>query len=249
MKKKKFGLKYEIYLSLASNQISNKYLPMRISQIYSDFNSEVTISVPYINTNQLPLKVTATQATELTDFLTDWNTLWAKYIDPTQHTDTVVHDVINLYHNFHSSIQGIKAQIKNNKSITLTEEIISKVHIHVDAPHRAAVPVPGFAPVNQLIKSTHLVNKIWTFNPQPGMENETSMPIDVVRIARKMAVVADGVTPSAENYHAITQVGVTMYDIVFSPEQEGAMAWLITSYVNHRGQEGPSSPPFKFRII
>jgi hypothetical protein len=242
-------LKYEIYLSLASNQISNKYQLMKISQIYSDFNSEVTVSVPYIDTNQLPLKVTAAQATELTDFLTDWNALWAKYIDPTQHTDTVVHDMINLYHDFHSSILGIKQQIKNNKSITLTAEMISKIHIHVNAPHRTAIPVPGFAPANQLIKSTHLVNKIWTFNPQPGMENETNMPVDVTRISRKMAVVADGVTPSPENYHAITQVGVTIYDIVFSPEQEGSVAWLITSYVNPRGQEGPPSPPFKFRII
>jgi hypothetical protein len=222
---------------------------MKLSQLFVDFLNEVNVSIPYIDTNKVALNVTGSQATSLTGFLATFQPLMAKYIDPTQHTTDVVHDVQTQYNVGHTLVAAIKQQIKHDKKVTLTSADIAAIGIHVDAARRHEIPTPNFAPANRDIKHTHLVTKIFTFNPQPGKEKETHMPEDVTKIARRLAVVQPAVTPQPGNYQHLPQVGSTIYDIVHTPEQEGYVGWLITNYVNPAGKEGPDSVPLVFRII
>jgi hypothetical protein len=237
---------------------------MKISQRYSDFNTEVTSSVPYL---VLPANVTRLQlpsqtVTDIGTNFTNWGNKWTPYIDPAQHTDISVININNAYHSFHPLIEGVKKMLKSNTAITLTGDDYGSIHIHQDLDHRAHVPRPTVAPANQVIKTSHLVTKIFTNNPQEGFENQTKLPVDVKKVGRKIAVVPPFVTPIPpggggaafpvplpEQYMTLEPIGSTIYDLVFQPEQEGAMAYIITYYINPRGEAGPPSAPFAFRII
>jgi hypothetical protein len=237
---------------------------MKISQRFSDFNTEVSGSVTYLTlpANVTRLKLDALTVTALGDLMTDWNPKWGKYIDPSQHTDGSVIDINSAYHVFHPYMESLKISLKKNKAITLTGADYTNIHIHQDADHRAHIPRPAIAPANQVIKTSHLITKIFTNNPQPGFENQTHLPVDVKKIGRKIAVVAafpnpippggggpSFPVPSAQQYITLEPIGSTTYDLVFDVEQEGAMAYLITWYMNARGEAGPPSAPFAFRII
>jgi hypothetical protein len=238
---------------------------MKLSQKLSDFNTEVTNSVPFLVTpaNVTRLKIDPQTVTDAGNFKTDWDSKYGFYINPSTHTDQSVIDINTAYHNFHPFMEGVKKMLKHNMTITLTGTDYSNLHIHIDQPHRTHIPRPAFAPANQLIKSTHLVARIFTSNPQPSFENETHLPVDVVKVGRKVAVMFPFITPpgpiggggvatpmpSPEQYHSIEAIGSTTFDLVFEPEQEGATAYLITWYLNARGEAGPPSAPYAFKII
>lgn len=222
---------------------------MVISQKLSDFNTAANVAVPYIATNATRLKVDAGQVTDLGTFLTNWIALWILYVDPATHTSAVVGDLNTLYHLFNTYLENVKAQIKHNKFLALTSVDFEKIHIHVDADHRVHVPRSEVSPHNTDQSSTHLITHIFTYNPQLGHEKETHMQPDVKKISRKIAVVAAGVTPSDENYHALEPAGTTQYTLTFSTAQVGSYCWLITAYQNNRGEEGPESPPLSFLIV
>ena len=128
--------------------------------------------------------------------------------------------------------------LKGNKLVELTGPDIANIHIHVNQAHRTHIPRPNFAPANQLIKSTHLVNRIFTSNPQPSFENDTKLPEDVQKVGRKIAVMFPNPgpipgggpqpTPNPEQYLHLENIGSTTFDLVFAPEQEGAIGYLIT---------------------
>ncbi len=222
---------------------------MKLSQKLADFNTEVNASMPYINSKAAHLKEDSGQVTQGDNFLSDWNIKYPLYVSPATHTEQSVFDINELYSHFHPFIAGVKQQIKLNKAVTLTGADISTLHIHVDAAHRGHVPRPAFAPANSVIKSTHLVAKIFTNNPNPPHEKETAMPQDVAKIDRKLAVVGSAdPAPKPEQYDALETVGYTIYDLVFAPEQEGARAYLITNYENARGEQGPPSVALSFII-
>ena len=223
---------------------------MKLSQKFLDFSAEIAVSVPYLNTNKVRLGVSDAQITALQDYKSNWGTLMDKYIDPEQHVESVVHDVQTLYTTFHHYLEGVKQQIKNNKTWELTGDDYTSIHIHIDQGHRGHIPRPTVSPANQEIKTSHLVKKIFTSNPQPGKENDVSLPVDVAKIGRKLAVAAaTAPAPGPEQYHTLESIGTAIYDLVFAPEQAGAMGYLITYYINSRGEEGPPSEPFSFRII
>jgi hypothetical protein len=235
---------------------------MKLSQKLSDFNSEINISVPYLTTagNVTRLKIDSQIVTDAGDFKTDWNLKYGLYADPATHTDQTVIDINNAYRVFHPFMENVKKSLKSNPAITLIGADYTNIHIHIDAAHRVRVPRPEFAPTNQVIKSTHLVNRIFTSNPQPGTETSTHLPADVVKIGRKVAVVfptsmppgggpAGIIAPSGDLYDDIEAIGHTQYDVVFQPEQYGATAFIITWYLNARGEAGPPSEPYSFKVI
>src|SRR5207249_3215550 len=124
-------------------------------------------------------------------------------------TTVIVRDVQRLYKDFYRALKDIKKQIKHNKSVALTGNDYTKLHIHVDQARRAHIPRPEFAPANTVIKTSRLVVKIFTGNPQPSFENETSLPADVAKIGRKLAVVTTTTPPDAAQYHALENIGAT----------------------------------------
>ncbi len=224
---------------------------MKFSQKYFDFEAESKTFVEYATdpANVTRLKLGSTLPGELTSLRADWSDIYAKYLDPATHY-LVIKDISDAYDTFHTKIQAVKAMLKANILITLISQDYTSLNIHEDAEKRAHVPRPGFAPANTVIKQTHLVVQIFTSNPNPPHEKETNLPEDVTKIGRKIAYGKPGENPPAlDLYHHIEPIGSTIYEIIFSAENLGAMAYIMTCYMNNRGEEGPYSKPTDFYVI
>jgi hypothetical protein len=144
-------------------------------------------------------------------------------------------------------------QIKVNKSLTLSGEAKATLHLHQDADHRTHIPRPEIVPHNQVIKQQELLAAIFSNNPNEPHQKETFLPQDVAKVGRKLAIMPkgspEGEKPKPEQYHLLDSIGSTIYDLVFTTEQKGATAFLITWYENARGEHGPESEPLSFLII
>src|SRR5262245_55408895 len=121
---------------------------MKLSQKFADFNAEIIVSIPYLHTEMLRLLLSSDQDTDLGNFLTAWNTKYSTYITAATHTEDSVLAIQTEYHLFHPYLEGIKKQLKNNKSITLLPLDFTTIHIHIDAPRRNRIPRPVIAPNN-----------------------------------------------------------------------------------------------------
>ncbi len=224
---------------------------MKFSQKYFDFNAEVIIFVAYATTtaNVTRLKLGTTLPGELTTLLSDWCSLYALYLDPATHY-SVIKDIGDAYDTFHSKIQAVKTMLKTNILITLTNNDYTSLYLHKDAERRVHIPRPDYAPANTVIKQSHLIAEIFTSNPNPPHEVEKKMPDDVAKIGRKIAFVKPDDSPPALNlYHHIEPIGSTVYEIVYTEANLGAKAYLMTCYMNDRGEEGPYSRPVDFFCI
>ncbi len=86
--------------------------------------------------------------------------------------------------------------------------------------------------------------------PLQGDENHRALPTSVQRIGRAVAMMTnDETTPNRSQYNAIDSIGTTAYTMVAAPEDEHKMCWLITWYINPRGETGPESEPLSFRVV
>ena len=63
-----------------------------------------------------------------------------------------------------------------------------------------------------------------------------------------MAVMKSG-EPQEGDYRGLEDVGSTIYDLVFTPEQGGCIGYLITWYISPTGEAGPQSDVMKFQIL
>lgn len=226
--------------------------PMKLSQRFADFNTEVTEASPLIHSKGVSnFGLSAPQVAEEDAFFTDWQVKWTAYSTAATHTPGAVSDIQSLYNTYHAKHQNLKLLIKSNKSLTLTGAWINTLHLHQDADPRVHVPRPEIVPKNQVQKQTELMTRIFSNNPNPPHETETSLPKDVTKIGRKLAILAAGSSgvPAPEQYHNLEHIGSTIYDIVFSGDQKGARAFLITWYENNRGEHGQDSEPLSFIII
>ncbi len=223
---------------------------MRLSKTYADFNSEITVVVPYATANALRLGIPDVQVTALAVAKAAWDAQYKRYMNPEIHGQHQVETTRNLYKEARTLLNDIQQQVKNSKYITLTDADIDSLYIHRNAPRRGRIPVPSVAPDNVLLESKHLTNRIGAFEPNRGAGKRSGLPVDVKQVGRKIAVVAHGEPiPEANDYHAISSSGSGMFDLIWQPEQANHICHLITWFVNYRGEEGPESLPFAFTII
>lgn len=223
---------------------------MRLAPKYFEFDTELATALAYATANTAALGISADQLTALTDASTAWTAAFALYQTPATHTPLQVAATQTAYNTARDLLTGIQQQIKNDRSITLSDADIDNMYIHRDAQRRGRVPVPSVAPDNTLLESKHLTNQISTFQPDPGVENHRGLPTDVFAVMRKIALVAIGSpAPEADAYHAIETSGHGTFRLAWVPEQEGMECYLITAFVNRRGEMGPESQPISFTII
>ena len=88
-----------------------------------------------------------------------------------------------------------------------------------------------------------------TSAPTASEAHHRALPPGVQRIGRAIALTDAGITPSRDEYHAIAAVGTSTHKIKFAPADEGKEGWLITWYVNTRGEMGPESVGLAFRVV
>ncbi|MEI6816305.1 MAG: hypothetical protein WCL14_06815 [Bacteroidota bacterium] len=224
---------------------------MRLSQKLSDFDAEMNNSVPYIESTGTAgrLQISGTKVTSLHDKRELWDPLYDSYKDPLTHAESVK-DINDLYDKFHAEIEDLKKQLKSNTDIVLTGTDYSKIHIHVDLDHRHHVEKSTIAPANTCTKITHLVNRFFTFNPTSGQEAVKHLPKDVKKIGRKVVYTNHGEpVPARDKFLLIDAIGTSSYDIVHATENAHKKGYLITWYLNNRGEAGPESDPFPFDTV
>ncbi|HEX7413352.1 MAG TPA: hypothetical protein VF411_04840 [Bacteroidia bacterium] len=226
---------------------------MKLSQKLADFHAEIAVSVPYIVENAPRLQVSTginSTATTIQNGETDYNLKYDKYINPATHTEQSIIDINTSYDTFHPIMQALKQTLKHNKAITLTGADFTAIHIHQDAAHRVHIPAPTISPINTVTVNKHLVVYFFSHAPaSTGGVTERSLPTDVGKLGRKVAIVANGAAaPADKDYVHINDTGATHYHLVFDPTQVDMKGYLITWYKSPTGEAGPASLPLEFPI-
>ncbi len=221
---------------------------MANSQRYADFSAELAIMIPYLTAGMVRFQVQQTQIDALTTMQTDFNAKWAEYLDPTKRTQLVDTQMHTLYTNGKFAQSSVQQQIKNNGTITLTDEDYANLYIHKDATIRTPAGEIIIAPRLAVTKNSHLANEISTTDPTEGKENVLALPADVTGISRYIAIApADDPAPDRSGYHAIDNVGRSRFIIMSQIANKGVRKWLICKYFNTR-HSGPESDPISFLV-
>lgn len=222
---------------------------MRVSQVYLDFDAQLTSMTTYLTSeNQTRLGIPTEQFAEYTTLTTAWDTALAAYTDPATHTPAAVLAIRESYNDTHEFVIALRQQIKNNASIELLPADYTSLYINVDKTTRTRINPPDYAPVITLIESTHLICQFDVTVPTSEEVNHVALPMHM-SIGRRLAVVANGTEPTDADYKSIDNVGRSKFRISFVSAEEGMDGYLICSYFNPRGEHGPESVPLKFRII
>ena len=222
---------------------------MQIAKRYLEFDAEAKEFMHHLSGAYSRLAVSPTQYQRMAGELADWTAALALYIDPNTHTPAAVQNARAQYNLFHRSILALRRQLKNSQDIDLTADDYAALGVHKDKTTRTRPPVPNIAPVNVLHATHHLVNEFITSAPTTSEVHHRALPPGVQRIGRALALTDAGITPSRDEYHAIAAVGTSTHKIKFAPADEGKVGWLITWYVNTRGEMGPESEGLGFRVV
>ncbi|HEX7414436.1 MAG TPA: hypothetical protein VF411_10380 [Bacteroidia bacterium] len=223
---------------------------MKLSQKLADFHTEIGVSVPYLVSNGTRLQVATAMETTIQNGLTDFNGKYNIYIAPATHTEQSITDINTSYDLLHPIMQSLKQTLKHNKAITLTGADYSAIHIHQDAAHRVHVPKPTISPINTVTNTKHLVVYFFSHEPAATAATERALPVDIGKIGRKLAIVANGAAaPADKDYVHLDDIGNSKYHLVFDPTQVNMKGYLITWYKSPTGEAGPASPPLPFDII
>ena len=220
-----------------------------IADHYVVFDHEIQISIPYI---LLPTNVTrfglgTTIVGSITAHFADWNVKFPLYCDPETQTKPAILAMKLLYEEFHPEILKVKKFIKDNPNITLTSKDYTKINIHQDADTRTHIARPTIIPGNNKEDQKGVNIQIFTFDP--AHDTDKKLPVDVAKIGRKIAIVADkDAIPHPDDYKYIEATGSAVWKHVFKSEDLGKKIWITTCFINPTGEEGPWSEPISFMI-
>ena len=240
------------YLFLPCTRFTIKTIVMIVSKAYSRFNIEVNTSIPYISNpvTTARLKLGAPTVAKFQGLLTQWNNLYPKYTDPSTHTDPVVIDMKVLYKEFYQWTNKLKKHLKYNMEIELTASDLESIYIHTDKHRKGKLPRPEDAPTNQILSQKNHSARISTHIHIVNEKPKRKLPEHVKKIGRKVAITEYNAGPPPDDaYKNLEIIGRSVYTISFKPEESGLKAWLITWYINARGENGPCSPPLAIHII
>jgi hypothetical protein len=221
------------------------------SQLFSNFDAEMGVSLGYLNSggNALRLGVSTTKMAYFNGQKALWDPLYLAYKDPLTKEETQK-DIEDLFKTFNQDMEDNKETLKSNTDITLTGTDILKLFIHIDAARRNYVAVPNIAPVNSCTKYAVGVNKVYAGNPTEGHITDKHLPDDVAKIGRAIAYVPHyQPAPTRDKYTTISSVGSTSFDILVATINRHMVCYIITWYINNRGDFGGESDPFNFDTV
>ncbi len=200
------------------------------------YNIYFGIMVPYaiIPANASRLGLTAQQVTDLTNYLALWNPAYANYISPLTYGRLTTAQVNALWKAYKRYTDGIKQQLKNNPALTLSELEYIIFDIHRDAPARGHIPAPTQEAGISEKAINHLNNEYHAFD----LANPTKAgkPKDVKRIKIKYIVLDASATPPAlEMLTEELESGAMNFDIPFTEDQIGKIAYVAVCFSNDSG--------------
>jgi len=193
------------------------------------------------------LGLTAQQVTDLTALLAAWSPAYSAYLAPATYGRLTVAQINLLYRNTKAYCDGLKQQLKNNPALVLTEMDYIIFDIHKDVTPRANIPAPEQQAIVTLKASHHLNNeyRVWdAANP-----TKAGKPTDVRRIKVFLLVlIATATPPTIDMLRLDMTVGSMNFDIPFTEDQIGKIAYVAVCFSNDSG-DGPMSPIIASPII
>ena len=192
--------------------------------------------VPYITdpANVTRFGLTPTFVSDLNGHSASWGIDIPKYLDPKTYGRLTTATANADYKSFKAFNDGMKQTLKNNPSIVLTEEDYLTLDIHKDSNRRTEAHTPGFTPGVLLQYTSELNNRyivIDLANPRSGAK-----PPKVTRIKVKMLVQdASRTAPTIDMLVAEMEVGSMDFDIPFTEDQVGKIAYIAVCFSNDAG--------------
>ncbi len=193
------------------------------------------ILVPYAvdPANQARLGITDVQKAELLDLKSDWDTAYKKYIDPTTYGKLSIAVINKSYKTSHIFTDGLTQQLKNNKSIILSNLDLIVFNIHVDNP-KSKIKAPSVIPTLVLRSTTHLNSEIQAINAEDP--TSAAKPPRVKRLKIIMLVLdANAVPPTIDMLKPEMESGYMRFDIPHTEDQVGKIAYVAACFSNDTG--------------
>lgn len=224
-------------------------MPFNISTRYAEREAFLPVFIAYITANMARLGVPQETIDALNANKVDWDAKWTIYASRASQTMEARKEMEAIFNTFETQIREIQQSLKNNANITLTPTDYVRLDIHVDKTTRTPATRPIIAPENVVLATNHLTVKVSTFEPDSGNENHVHLPEYATSIARELAITDTAEPPERSAYHAIDNTGRGIHMVTFTQADVDKFGWLITKYVNNRGEAGPESDPCKLRIM
>lgn len=224
-------------------------MPFRVSAKYAEFDSFLPKFIAYATTNMVRLAISQATIDNFTALQTAWNIAFDVYSDRATQTPGSREVMKTNYTNCDTEVRKVQQSLKANAEITLTDDDYTQLDIHRDKTTRTPMPVPTIAPINILLESKHLTNKVSSNEPNTDAENRIRLPDFAHSISRMVATTETDEPPAITAYHPIDSVGRGVHMIIWNDEDNGKHGWLITQYANYKGETGPNSEPLRLPIF
>ena len=209
----------------------------------SKFNEEVNIAIPYLKAkNAEVFKLDANFVQELTDYLGEWQTLWAKTQDKTTRTSTLVEARNILRGKFEKAYHDMQRAVKySSRRSTFSNEDLDKLFIHRDKkPHR--IPVPTVAPALSIVNLRQGEIDLKISDPELPDLNHRALPADIDRTHLLIAIVPVGAAaPVDAAFHLFQTATKATAMLQFGEADFRKVVYIKAEFVNTKGEVGPRS--------
>ena len=221
---------------------------MPISKQYQDFDAYVVTLSGYIAINWQRLNLTEQDKDDFRVSFGDWVGIYYDYLDPIRRQARHTAELGRLYKEIKKQIATIRNKIKNDGTITLTEEdkVAFRIKSRKPITHH---PRPIVAPLLEIISIKSGVAIFNTRNPAvASTSSRTRMPDSRGTIGIAIAyVTANDPPPHRDAYIDHDASSKMRLTIEVATENRVKDGYIITWFTNSTGLKGPESAPVKFR--
>jgi len=208
-------------------------------------NAFITFVIKPANITRYGL--TANEVTQLTDFLTAWNSRFASYVDPITHGSITIDAINTVYWVGFPLTQSIRHKIKGNLTLTLSSEEKAICQLKTGDTVKSNAPLPKNAPSLACIFTTSMMMRFVALNPD--LPFKKAKPPYAHAIGVKMAIVGVGGVPLPSDYVRLDDETETIFEVLFTAGQVGKVAYIVAFYINSRGEAGNDSMPYIITIV
>ena len=221
-----------------------------ISARYQQFDAYARAVIALIRDEAARLRLAPAFRAEILAAYSIWQAAFARYVDTAARTAADTAATAAAYKTLHALLRAVRRQLKTDGAVQLT----ARDRIIFDLPPRAHYhfePRPAAA-------GQHTVRETWPgyviFNTMntidPHTKNHRRLPTDVHYLAIYLAFTDTKTPPTADQFQRVGDDATHMtFRVDIPPEHRGKIGWLVTAFMNRRGQQGPKSVALMFRTL
>jgi len=214
------------------------------------YNFFVNAFIPFVTTpaNIARYGLSASQVLALTNFLIEWNSKFAAYVDPLTNGHVTVDAINAAYQEGFTLTQSVRSTIKNDITITLTSQERAICNLRRADTTLTRSGIPKISPCITCILQSSMNMTFAGINPENPFKR--AKPPGVHSIGLKIAVTNAGdPPPRPDAYVRQEDENNSIFEMLFTASQVGKTLYIIGFYINSRNEAGPDSIPYIVTII